>query len=151
MQLALIAGLVLVSAVFSGSEMALVSLRDGQLQRLAHASAGGRVLARDPNRYLATNQIGITLVVGERVPKRIARQHPEAWALATARPLSVLAAICWTASDTSPPNPVNTSPSAATPPTSPQSPVTPSLRSARTPSATTTRTPSNAAANSHRA
>lgn len=104
-QLALIAGLVLVSTVFSGSEM---SLRDGQLQRLAHASAGGR-------------------------------------------PLSVLAAICWTPSDTSPPNPVNTSPSAATPPTSPQSPVTPSLRSACTPSATTTRTPSNAAANSHRA
>jgi nucleotide-binding universal stress UspA family protein len=203
-----------------------VSLRDGQLQRLARVSAGGRVLARlarDPNRYLATIQIGITLagflasavaavslaeplvprlgllhgwaepaaivlvtaaltvftlVVGERAPKRIARQHPEAWALATARPLSVLAAICrpavwllgaatnlvvlvagadphrscqdvttgeihdlpdldvhlpdtktrgpyvtiagccWPASDTSPPNPVNTSPSAATPPPS---------------------------------
>jgi putative hemolysin len=141
-QLALIAGLVLVNAVFSGSEMALVSLRDGQLQRLARDSAGGRVLARlarDPNRYLATIQIGITLagflasavaavslaeplvprlgllhgwaepaaivlvtaaltvftlVVGERAPKRIARPHPEAWALATAWPLSVLAAIC---------------------------------------------------------
>ena len=39
-QLALIAGLVLINAAFSGSEMALVSLRDGQLQRLAHASAG---------------------------------------------------------------------------------------------------------------
>jgi CBS domain containing-hemolysin-like protein len=140
-QLFLIVGLVLVNAAFSGSEMALVSLRDGQLQRLARVSAGGRVLARlarDPNRFLATIQIGITLagflasavaavslaeplvprlgllhgwaepaaivlvtaltvftlVVGERAPKRIARQHPEAWALATARPLSVLAAIC---------------------------------------------------------
>jgi putative hemolysin len=139
-QLALIVGLVVVNAAFSGSEMALLSLRDGHLQRLAHASAGGRALARlarDPNRYLATIQIGITLagllasavaavslaeplaprlgllhgwaepaaivlitaaltgltlVVGELAPKRIARQHPEAWAMATAWPLSVLAA-----------------------------------------------------------
>jgi len=63
-QLALILGLILVNAVFSGSETALVSLRDGQLQRLERASPGGQVLARlarDPNRYLATIQIGITL------------------------------------------------------------------------------------------
>jgi putative hemolysin len=44
--------------------MALVSLRDSQLRRLERASRGGRVLARlarDPNRYLATVQLGITL------------------------------------------------------------------------------------------
>lgn len=63
-QVALVAVLVLVNAVFSGSEMALVSLRESQLQRLERASRTGRVLARlarDPNRFLATIQIGITL------------------------------------------------------------------------------------------
>ena len=56
--------LVLVNAVFSGSEMALVSLRESQVQRLERQSRRGRVLARltrDPNRFLATIQIGITL------------------------------------------------------------------------------------------
>jgi putative hemolysin len=56
--------LVLVNAVFSGSEMALVSLRDSQVQKLERQSRRGRVLARltrDPNRFLATIQIGITL------------------------------------------------------------------------------------------
>ncbi|PSK65493.1 hypothetical protein B0E53_02550 [Micromonospora sp. MH33] len=55
---------VLVNAVFAGSEMALVSLRESQLQRLERTSRAGRVLARltrDPNRFLATIQIGITL------------------------------------------------------------------------------------------
>ena len=50
--------------MFAGSEMALVSLREGQLRRLDAAGAAGRVLARlarDPNRFLATIQIGITL------------------------------------------------------------------------------------------
>jgi putative hemolysin len=56
--------LVLVNAVFSGSEMALVSLRDSQVQRMERQSKRGRVLGRltrDPNRFLATIQIGITL------------------------------------------------------------------------------------------
>src|SRR5689334_9564729 len=56
--------LVLVNAAFSGSEMALVSLRESQVQRLERQSRRGRVLARltrDPNRFLATIQIGITL------------------------------------------------------------------------------------------
>lgn len=44
--------------------MALVSLRESQLRRLEAESASGAVLARlarDPNRFLATIQIGITL------------------------------------------------------------------------------------------
>src|SRR6266508_161475 len=56
--------LVLVNAAFAGSEMALVSLRDSQVHRLERQSRRGRVLARlarDPNRYLATIQLGITL------------------------------------------------------------------------------------------
>ncbi|HEY7273911.1 MAG TPA: DUF21 domain-containing protein, partial [Actinoplanes sp.] len=63
-QIVLVLVLVLVNALFSGSEMALVSLRDSQIQRLERQSRRGRVLARlthDPNRFLATIQIGITL------------------------------------------------------------------------------------------
>jgi putative hemolysin len=53
-----------VNAGFAGSELALVSLREGQIRRLAERSETGRVLARlarEPNRFLATIQIGITL------------------------------------------------------------------------------------------
>jgi CBS domain containing-hemolysin-like protein len=63
-QLALVGVLVVINALFAGSEMALVSLRDSQIQRLERTSRAGRVLARlakDPNRFLATIQIGITL------------------------------------------------------------------------------------------
>ncbi|GIJ35995.1 hemolysin family protein [Micromonospora sediminimaris] len=63
-QLALVAVLIVVNAIFAGSELALVSLRDSQVQRLERTGRTGRVLARlarDPNRFLATIQIGITL------------------------------------------------------------------------------------------
>ncbi|HEU5084736.1 MAG TPA: hemolysin family protein [Acidimicrobiales bacterium] len=63
-QLGLVAFLVVLNAVFAGSELALVSLREGQLRRLESESARGVALgqlARDPNRFLATIQIGITL------------------------------------------------------------------------------------------
>jgi putative hemolysin len=63
-QVGLVVVLVLLNAAFSGSEMALISLRESQVQRLERASRTGRVLARlarDPNRFLATIQIGITL------------------------------------------------------------------------------------------
>jgi putative hemolysin len=63
-QLILVGVLVLLNAFFAGSELALVSLREGQLNRLQQRSATGAVLARlarDPNRFFATIQIGITL------------------------------------------------------------------------------------------
>jgi putative hemolysin len=63
-QLLLVAILVLVNAAFAGTELALVSLRESQLQRLEERSATGAVLARlarQPNQFLATIQIGITL------------------------------------------------------------------------------------------
>lgn len=63
-QLGLVAVLVALNAAFAGTEMALVSLREGQLQRLEGESAAGAVLARlarEPNRFLATIQVGITL------------------------------------------------------------------------------------------
>jgi putative hemolysin len=65
LDIALIGLLVLLNAVFAGSEMALISLREGQLRHLER-DGGKRALslvrlARDPNRFLATIQIGITL------------------------------------------------------------------------------------------
>ncbi len=63
-QLLLIVVLVIVNAAFAGTELALVSLREGQLQRIETASSTGAVLARlarQPNQFLATIQIGITL------------------------------------------------------------------------------------------
>ena len=63
-EIILVLVLVLVNAAFSGSEMALVQLRESQVQRLERQSRRGRVLGRltrDPNRFLATIQIGITL------------------------------------------------------------------------------------------
>ncbi len=63
-ELGLVLILVIVNAAFAGTELALVSLREGQLQRLENQSATGAVLARlarQPNQFLATIQIGITL------------------------------------------------------------------------------------------
>lgn len=63
-QLAVVAALLLLNAVFAGSEIALISVREAQVRRLERRSRAGRVLARlvgDPNRFLATIQIGITL------------------------------------------------------------------------------------------
>lgn len=64
LQLGLVAVLVLVNAVFAGTEIALISLSEARLARLESRGETGRrlaVLARDPNRFLATIQVGITL------------------------------------------------------------------------------------------
>jgi putative hemolysin len=63
-QLSLVVALILINAALAGSEMALVSLRDGQISRLEQrGETGGRVarLARDPNRFLSAIQVGLTL------------------------------------------------------------------------------------------
>lgn len=63
-QLALVAVLVLANALFAGTEMALVSLRDSQVGQLRTRGRAGETLARlvrDPNTFLATIQVGITL------------------------------------------------------------------------------------------
>lgn len=63
-QIVLVLVLVVLNALFAGSEIALITLREGQLKRLEESGPGGRAaarLARDPNRFLATIQIGITL------------------------------------------------------------------------------------------
>ena len=64
LRLGLVLVLVLVNAWFAGSEVALIALREGQLQRLEQEGGRGRLVARrarDPNRFLSTIQIGITL------------------------------------------------------------------------------------------
>lgn len=64
LQLTLVLVLVLLNAAFAGTELALVSLREGQLQRLEKRSSTGALLARlarEPNEFFATIQIGITL------------------------------------------------------------------------------------------
>ncbi|MGI8867892.1 MAG: hemolysin family protein [Mycobacteriales bacterium] len=56
--------LIMVGGVFAAGEMALVSMRDAQTKRLAERNARGRKvreLASNPNRFLATVQIGVTL------------------------------------------------------------------------------------------
>ncbi|MFN2345995.1 MAG: hemolysin family protein [Dermatophilaceae bacterium] len=63
-QLTLVGFLIVINAAFAGSEIALISLREGQLARLEQRSPRGRALARlarQPNRFLSTIQIGITL------------------------------------------------------------------------------------------
>lgn len=55
---------ILLGGFFAAAEMALVSLRESQLQRLSEESRRGRrlaVLAENPNRYLAAVQVGVTL------------------------------------------------------------------------------------------
>ena len=55
---------VLLGGVFAGTEMALVSLRESQVRQIERLGTGGArtaALARNPNRFLSTVQIGVTL------------------------------------------------------------------------------------------
>lgn len=55
---------VLLGGVFSGTEMALVSLRESQIKQLEKKGKNGTMiagLARNPNRFLSAVQIGVTL------------------------------------------------------------------------------------------
>lgn len=65
-QFGLIVLLILANGFFAASEIAVVSARRGRLQSRAEAgSRGARIaleLAQDPNRFLATVQVGITVI-----------------------------------------------------------------------------------------
>jgi len=55
---------IVIGGIFSGAEMALVSLRDSQVRQIAHRGKRGQTVARltdDPNRFLSAVQIGVTL------------------------------------------------------------------------------------------
>ncbi|MCU1614353.1 MAG: hypothetical protein JWO98_1893 [Frankiales bacterium] len=55
---------ILIGGFFSGTELALISLRESQVRALSEQGRRGAALRRllaDPNRFLATVQIGVTL------------------------------------------------------------------------------------------
>jgi putative hemolysin len=61
---ALVLAFIVLGGLFASAEMALVSLRPGQVSRLAQQGRRGRQVARlveDPNRFLSAVQIGVTL------------------------------------------------------------------------------------------
>src|ERR1019366_1319664 len=61
--IAIVLGLILIEGVFVAAEIALGSLREGQVRALATAGRRGAAvvrLTRDPNRFLAALQIGVT-------------------------------------------------------------------------------------------
>jgi len=61
--IAIVLAFVLIGGFFAGAEMALVSLREGQVRRVAQRGKRGQRAARlsqDPNRFLAAVQIGLT-------------------------------------------------------------------------------------------
>ena len=140
-ELAIIVALTLGNGLFAGAEIAIVAMRSTRVRELEGKSASGAALARlrrDPERFLATVQIGITvisataaafggatlardlapaladlglsietarsvalalvvlavsylsLVLGELVPKSLALQRSERYALFAARPLLLL-------------------------------------------------------------
>src|SRR3712207_4771995 len=66
LQLAIIVLLTLANGVFAASEIAMVSARRGRLQQQAEAgNPNAQValdLAEEPNRFLSTVQVGITLI-----------------------------------------------------------------------------------------
>jgi len=62
--IALVLVFILVGGVFAGTELALVSLRDSQLDQIAKKGPRGQrvaAVARNPNRFLAAVQVGVTV------------------------------------------------------------------------------------------
>ncbi|MFM7213009.1 MAG: CNNM domain-containing protein, partial [Actinomycetota bacterium] len=62
--IALVVLFILIGSFFAAAEMALVSLRDSQVERLSGRGRRGRVLVSleaQPNRFLAAVQVGVTL------------------------------------------------------------------------------------------
>jgi putative hemolysin len=102
-ELLLVAVLIVLNGFFSGAEIAVISARRGRLQGLAEAGHRGAEAAlrlkADPDRFLATVQIGVTMVgtlasaVGgvaaiERLEPVFA-SLPVAWMASIAEPLAV--------------------------------------------------------------
>jgi putative hemolysin len=64
LDLATVAGLILLAALFVAAEIALISLRESQIRQIAsRGKRGARVakLAENPNRFLAAAQVGVTV------------------------------------------------------------------------------------------
>jgi putative hemolysin len=91
--------IVLIGGLFAGAEMALVSLREGQVRSLQQRGRRGQraaKLAQDPNRFLSAVQIGVTVatllsgafgaatLVGDLKTTLIRHQVADGWATAIA-------------------------------------------------------------------
>jgi len=64
LNIAMVFVFVMVGGLFAGAEIALVSLREGQVKALAEQGRRGRAvqkLLEDPNRFLAAVQVGVTV------------------------------------------------------------------------------------------
>jgi putative hemolysin len=64
LSLGLVVVFVLVGGVFAATEIALVSMRESQVNQIEHRGARGErvaAIARDPNRFLSAVQIGVTV------------------------------------------------------------------------------------------
>ena len=64
LNIALVLVFIVIGGVFAAAEIALVSLREGQIRTLAQRGRRGRRVARlaeDPNRFLSAVQVGVTL------------------------------------------------------------------------------------------
>ena len=74
---------VLIGGVFSGAEIALVSLRESQVRALAETADGaGRPCSgcsADPNRFLAAVQVGVTLAGFFSAPPSVPAPCPSRW------------------------------------------------------------------------
>ena len=91
LEIALVLVLMVVNAAFAGSEVALISLREGQLRRLEAQGGRGRLVAEPAAIVVVTIVLTFaSLVVGELAPKRIALQRSEGWAKLAARPLATI-------------------------------------------------------------
>src|SRR3712207_4079103 len=64
LNIAMVFAFVLIGGVFSGAEIALVSLRESQVRAMSESGRRGRAVQRllaDPNRFLAAVQVGVTV------------------------------------------------------------------------------------------
>ena len=97
----LVLAVILIGGFFAAAEMALVSLREGQVRSLSRRGRRGQRtarLAQDPNRFLSSVQIGVTLATllsgafgAALLSNRLGNELSTVMPRAVADPLAVLA------------------------------------------------------------
>jgi putative hemolysin len=97
----LVLAVILIGGFFAAAEMALVSLREGQVRSLSrHGRRGQRTarLAQDPNRFLSSVQIGVTVATllsgafgAALLSNRLGNELSKVMPRAVADPLAVIA------------------------------------------------------------
>ena len=86
MEIVIIIALILLNGVFAMSEIALISARKSSLNNdVRHGSSTARIalkLANDPDKFLSTIQIGITLIgvlTGRSEERRVGKECRSRW------------------------------------------------------------------------